>query len=123
LDDLAHYQPRIREVLQANYTINGQHWEVLSSPPPSSGGVAVIEALNMLQTVPLKGWNDPQSVHLVVEVMRRIFADRADPDFSDVPVAGLTDPCYARELFATIDPNRASSSKLIHAGTPHICNQ
>jgi gamma-glutamyltranspeptidase/glutathione hydrolase len=81
----------------------------------------------MLQTVPLKGWDDPQSVHLVVEVMRRIFADRAaylaDPDFSNVPVAGLTDPCYARELLATIDPQRASSSKLIHAGNPHVCNQ
>ena len=54
--------------------------------------MAVIEALNMLQDVPLKGWDDPQSVHMVVEVMRRVFADRAaylaDPDFSNVPVAG-----------------------------------
>jgi gamma-glutamyltranspeptidase / glutathione hydrolase len=127
LDDLAHYQPKIRDVLHASYAIDSHRWEVLSSPPPSSGGVAVIEALNMLQTVPLKGWDDPQSVHLVVEVMRRIFADRAaylaDPDFSNVPVAGLTDPCYARELLATIDPQRASSSKLIHAGNPHVCNQ
>ncbi len=127
LDDLAHYQPKIREVLHASYTIDSHRWEVLSSPPPSSGGVAVIEALNMLQDVPLKGWNDPQSVHLVVEVMRRIFADRAaylaDPDFSNVPVAGLTDPCYARELLTTIDSQHASSSKQIHAGTPHVCNQ
>jgi gamma-glutamyltranspeptidase/glutathione hydrolase len=126
LDDLAHYQPKIRGVLHPSYTIDSHRWEVLSSPPPSSGGVAVIEALNMLQDVPLKGWDDPQSVHLVVEVMRRIFADRAaylaDPDFSNIPVAGLTDPCYARELLATIDPLRASSSKLIHAGNPHVCN-
>jgi gamma-glutamyltranspeptidase/glutathione hydrolase len=87
--------------------------------------VAVIEALNMLQDERLKGWEDPQSVHMVVEVMRRIFADRAaylaDPDFSHVPVAGLTSPCYARELLATIDPRRASSSKDIHAGNPHVC--
>ncbi len=127
LDDLAHYQPKIRDVLRASYTIDSHRWEVLSSPPPSSGGVAIIEGLNMLQDVPLKGWHDPQSVHLVVEVMRRIFADRAaylaDPDFANVPVAGLTDPCYAKELFATIDPLHASSSKLIHAGTPHVCNQ
>lgn len=126
LDDLARYQPKIREVLQANYTINGQHWQVLSSPPPSSGGVAVIEALNMLQDVPLKGWDDPQSVHMVTEVMRRMFADRAaylaDPDFSSVPVAGLTSPCYAQELAATIDPVRASSSKEVRAGNPHVCN-
>jgi gamma-glutamyltranspeptidase/glutathione hydrolase len=127
LDDLAHYQPKIREVLHANYTIDAHRWDVFSAPPPSSGGVAVIEALNMLQDVPLKGWDDTQSVHLVVEVMRRIFADRAaylaDPDFSSIPVAGLTDPCYAKELLATIDPRRASSSKLVHAGNPHVCNQ
>lgn len=125
LDDLAHYQPKIREVLRANYTVDGHRWEVLSAPPPSSGGVAVIEALNMLQDVPLKGWDDPQSVHMVVEVMRRIFADRAaflaDPDFSNVPVAGLTSPCYAKELVATIDPLRASSSNEIRAGSPHVC--
>jgi gamma-glutamyltranspeptidase/glutathione hydrolase len=125
LEDLAHYQPKIREVLHANYTFGGHRWEVLSAPPPSSGGVAVIEALNMLQDVPLKGWDDPQSVHMVVEVMRRVFADRAaflaDPDFSNVPVAGLTSPCYAKELVATIDPLRASSSKEIRAGNPHVC--
>jgi gamma-glutamyltranspeptidase/glutathione hydrolase len=125
LDDLAHYQPKIREVLQANYTVNGQHWQVISSPPPSSGGVAVIEALNMLQDVPLKGWDDPQSVHMVAEVMRRMFADRAaylaDPDFSNVPVAGLTSPCYANDLVATIDPVRASTSQEVHAGNPHVC--
>jgi len=125
LDDLARYQPKIREVLHANYTLDGHRWEVLSAPPPSSGGVAVIEALNMLQDVPLKGWDDPQSVHMVVEVMRRVFADRAaflaDPDFSNVPIAGLTSPCYAKELVATIDPFRAGSSSEIHAGNPHVC--
>ena len=125
MDDLAHYQPKVREVLQANYAIKGQHWEILTSPPPSSGGVAIIEALNMLQDVPLKGWDDPQSVHMVAEVMRRMFADRAaylaDPDFSSVPVAGLTSPCYAKDLLATIDPVRASASKDIRAGNPHVC--
>ncbi len=125
LDDLAHYQPKIREVLHATYTLDSHHWEVLSSPPPSSGGVAVIEAMNMLQDVPLKGWDDPQSVLMVAEVMRRVFADRAaylaDPDFSDVPVAGLTSPCYARELLATIDPNHATPSKDVRAGNPHVC--
>jgi gamma-glutamyltranspeptidase/glutathione hydrolase len=125
LQDLAQYQPKVREVLHANYDVDGQKWEVLSAPPPSSGGVAVIEALNMLQNIPLKGWDDPQSVHMVVEVMRRVFADRAaylaDPDFSNVPVAGLTSPCYAKDLLATIDPLRASSSKEVHAGNPHVC--
>ena len=127
LDDLAHYQPKVRDVLHADFKIDEHRWEVISSPPPSSGGVAVIEALNMLQNVPIKGWDDPQSVHMVLEVMRRIFADRAaylaDPDCSNVPVAGLTDPCYAKELLATIDLTRASPSKEIHAGNPHVCSQ
>jgi len=125
LDDLAKYQPKVREVLRTKYESNGHAWEVLTSPPPSSGGVAVIEALNMLQSVPLKGWDDVESVHMVAEVMRRVFADRAaylaDPDYSNVPVAGLTDPCYAKEVLTTIDPQNASSSKVIKAGNPHTC--
>src|SRR5467141_350920 len=125
LDDLTKYQPKVREVLRAKYDSNGHAWEVLTSPPPSSGGVAVIEALNMLQSVPLKGWDDVESVHMVAEVMRRVFADRAAylaaPDYSNVPVAGLTDPCYAKEVSATIDSQRASSSKVIKAGNPYTC--
>jgi gamma-glutamyltranspeptidase / glutathione hydrolase len=129
LDDLAHYSPKVREVLRAQYKIGGPQgahtWEVITSPPPSSGGVAVIEALNMLQDVPLKGWDDVESVHMVAETMRHVFADRAaylaDPDFASVPVAGLTDPCYAKELAATIDPQHASSSKSVRAGNPHTC--
>jgi len=125
LDDLAKYQPKVREALHAKYESGGHAWEVLTSPPPSSGGVAIIEALNMLQSVPLKGWDDVESVHIVAEVMRRIFADRAaylaDPDYSNVPVAGLIDPCYAKEVFTTVDPQHASSSKVIKAGNPHTC--
>jgi len=131
LDDLVHYAPKVRAVLRAKYTTvsgpgsDSATWEVLTSPPPSSGGVAIIEALNMLNNVPLKGWDDAESVHMVAETMRRVFADRAaylgDSDFVSVPVAGLTDPCYAKEIAATIDPQRASSSKVVHAGNPHIC--
>ncbi len=125
LEDLAHYKVKVRDVLRAKYESGGHSWEVLTSPPPSSGGVAIIEALNMLQGVSLKGWDDPQSVHMVAETMRRVFADRAaflaDPDYSDVPVAGLTDPCYARERASTINPAKASSSKDVAAGTPHVC--
>jgi len=126
LDDLAHYQPKVREVLHGIYSFGGERWEVLSAPPPSSGGVAEIEALNMLQNVALKGWDDPQSVHMVVEVMRRVFADRAaylaDPDFSNVPVSGLVDPCYAQELLATINLQHATPSREVKAGNPHVCD-
>jgi gamma-glutamyltranspeptidase/glutathione hydrolase len=130
LHDLAQYRPKMREVLHAEYQTDDRDgtahtWEVLTSPPPSSGGVAIIESLNMLKNVPLRGWDDVESVHMVAETMRRVFADRsaylADPDFSNVPVAGLTSPCYATELAATIDPAHASSSKTLKAGTPHAC--
>jgi len=125
LDDLANYKPKVREALHADYEADGHAWEVITSPPPSSGGVAVIESLNMLQGIPLKGWSDAESIHMVAEVMRRAFADRAaylaDPDYNKVPVAGLISPCYAKDLDATIDPEHASSSKVIHAGEPHVC--
>ena len=125
LEDLEQYKPKVRKTLQASYEVAGHKWDVITSPPPSSGGVAIIEAMNMLSNVPLKGWDDLESVHMVVETMRRVFADRAaylaDPDYSSVPVAGLTSDCYAKELEATIDPQRASSSKTVKAGTPHVC--
>src|SRR5467141_3852800 len=127
LEDLANYKVKVREVLHAKYKNGGHDWELLTAPPPSSGGVAVIESLNMLEGVPLNGWNDPQSVHRVAETMRRVFADRAaylaDPDFSDVPVAGLTAPCYARERASTIDPAKASSSTSVKAGDPRACGK
>jgi len=127
MDDLAQYQPKARQVLRAKYAVDGHNWEVISSPPPSSGGVAVIEALNMLQSEPLKGWDELESVHLVAETMRRVFADRAaylgDPDFAKVPVDGLTSACYGKELAATIDPRRASSSQVVKAGEPHVCGE
>jgi gamma-glutamyltranspeptidase / glutathione hydrolase len=122
LDDLAHYAPKIRVPLTADYESNGHKWEVITSPPPSSGGVATIEALNILAPVKLTSWDDEESVHWVVEAMRRAFADRAallaDPDFAKIPVAGLTSTCYADALRATIDPVRASSSAKIGAGNP-----
>jgi gamma-glutamyltranspeptidase/glutathione hydrolase len=122
LEDLAAYKPRIREPLRATYNVNGSRWEMITSPPPSSGGVDAIEALNILAPIELKDWSDAQSVHWVVEAMRRVFADRAaylaDTDFAHVPVKGLIDPRYADELRATIDPKRASSSGQIGAGNP-----
>jgi gamma-glutamyltranspeptidase/glutathione hydrolase len=122
LDDLAHYAPKIRVPLTANYESNAHKWEVITSPPPSSGGIATIEALNILAPVKLTSWDDEESVHWVVEAMRRAFADRAaflaDPDFAKIPVAGLTSSCYADALRTTIDPVRASSSAKVGAGNP-----
>ncbi len=122
LDDLKHYEPKIREPLTKTYTAGGHNWDLITSPPPSSGGVATIEALNILQPVPLKSWDDPESVHWVVEAMRRAFADRAmylaDPDFAKVPAAELTSECYADSLRATIDSTKASSSEQVASEDP-----
>jgi len=122
LEDLARYQAKLREPLTAAYKVNGHDWEVITSPPPSSGGVAMIEALNILSPVELKSWDDPRSVHWVIEAMRRVFADRAaylaDPDFASIPVRGLTSLCYADALRRTVDPALASTSQKIHAGNP-----
>src|SRR5260221_10752503 len=127
MEDLAQYQPKVREVLRAQYLLDGHNWEVLSSPPPSSGGVAIIEALNMLKTVPLKGWDDVSSVHVVAETMRRVFADRAaylaDPDFVKVPVNGVNSGGSAKELGGPIDERHTSSRKTIHSGEPHACGE
>lgn len=124
LADLQNYKAKIRTPLERTYSADGQKWQVITSPPPSSGGVAIIEALNILQTVPLKSWDDPESVHWVVEAMRRAFADRAmylaDPDFEKLPIAQLTSECYADSLRATIDPTKASSSTQVAAVDPGI---
>jgi gamma-glutamyltranspeptidase/glutathione hydrolase len=120
--DLATFQPKIREPLRAKYKSNGTDWEVISSPPPSSGGIAAIEALNILDGVDLGRGDTLNSIHWIVETMRRVFADRsaylADPDFIHVPVRGLTDPRYAAELRAGIDPARATASAQLRAGNP-----
>jgi gamma-glutamyltranspeptidase / glutathione hydrolase len=122
MDDLAAYHAKLREPLSASYQVQGEKWDVITSPPPSSGGIAMIEALNILQPVALKGWDDAESVHWVIETMRRVFADRAtflgDSDFMHVPVQGLTDPKYAALRRSTIDPAHASSSQVIGAGNP-----
>jgi gamma-glutamyltranspeptidase/glutathione hydrolase len=121
-EDLARYRAKLREPLRAKYQLDGAEWEVIAAPPPSSGGVALIEALNVLTGVELRNWADTDSVHWVAETMRRVFADRAaylaDPDYARIPVRGLTDPRYAEQLRATIDPQRASSSGEVRAGDP-----
>jgi gamma-glutamyltranspeptidase/glutathione hydrolase len=124
LEDLGRYQVKIRKPQTASYKVNGHDWELITSPPPSSGGVSTIEALNILAPIDLKSWDDAQSVHWVVEAMRRVFADRAaflaDPDFATIPVRGLTSACYADALRHTINPKAASSSQTIHAGNPAL---
>ncbi|QQS44939.1 MAG: gamma-glutamyltransferase [Acidobacteriota bacterium] len=120
VDDLMAYRPVEREPLRGVY----RGHEIITMPPPSSGGVAMIQMLNILERYDLKsmGAGSSQALHLMVEAMRRAFADRAeylgDPDFVKVPVAGLTSRKYADKLAATIDASRASTSIEVRHGDP-----
>ncbi|MFZ0923435.1 MAG: gamma-glutamyltransferase, partial [Candidatus Acidiferrales bacterium] len=122
MEDLAAYHPKLREPLVGSYHARGNRWTIITSPPPSSGGVAILEALNILEPYHLTSWDDAQSVHLVVEAMRRVFADRAtylgDSDFTHVPIAGLLNQQYAAGRRASINPMEATSSAQIGAGNP-----
>jgi gamma-glutamyltranspeptidase/glutathione hydrolase len=120
LADLRGYVAKEREPLRGKY----RGYEVISMPPPSSGGAVLIEMLNILEGYEM-GKLEPASserYHLTTEAMRRAFADRAefmgDTDFVKVPVAGLIDKSYAAKLRDTIRSDRASTSVEINAGQP-----
>jgi gamma-glutamyltranspeptidase/glutathione hydrolase len=112
-EDLANYQAKWREPLTFQY----RGHTIISMPPPSSGGVTMAEALNILEAYNMRGlgFNTPESLHVIVESFRRAFADRnyylGDPDFISMPVERLTSDAYAAELRASISRNRASSSE------------
>src|SRR5882724_3467886 len=113
-------------VVKERQPVNGKYrgYEVISMPPPSSGGAVLIEMLNILEGYELNKLDSASSdrYHLMTEAMRRAFADRAefmgDSDFVKVPVAGLIDKAYAAKLRSTINPERASTSVEISAGQP-----
>jgi gamma-glutamyltranspeptidase/glutathione hydrolase len=112
-DDLAGYEVREREPIRGTY----RGAEIVSAPPPSSGGVALLETLNILEGYDLAktGNRSAASIHLTVEAFRRAFYDRAeflgDPDFSKIPVAQLIDKKYGAAWRESIDPARATPSK------------
>src|SRR5690606_30185138 len=91
-------------------------YKILSMPPPSSGGVALVQLLNAVEPHDLTamGHNSSATVHLMGEAMRRVYADRAewlgDPDFFDVPVAGLIEEAYMEARMTDFDPDRATGS-------------
>jgi gamma-glutamyltranspeptidase / glutathione hydrolase len=120
LQDLRAYKPKERAPLRGTY----RGFPIITMPPPSSGGAVLIEMLNMLEGYDLHsmGWSSSDSLHILIEVMRRAFADRAeymgDTDFVKVPIAGLIDKSYAARLRSTIDLKHASKSKDIRPGLP-----
>lgn len=118
LDDLKNYVAKERTPLTGSY----RGHKIISMPPPSSGGVVMLNVLNMLEHYDVKKLqsNSAAKYHLLAESMRRAFADRAeymaDPDFANVPVTTLIDKKYAEQRRASIDMTRASSSREIKFG-------
>ncbi|MDQ1589496.1 MAG: gamma-glutamyltranspeptidase / glutathione hydrolase [Pyrinomonadaceae bacterium] len=120
LADLRGYEAKERTPIRTTY----RGYEIISMPPPSSGGAVLIEMLNILEGYDLRGmnWASSEKYHLVTEAMRRAFADRAeymgDTDFVKVPIAGLIDKKYAERQRTSINLERASTSAEIGAGRP-----
>ncbi|MBV9494397.1 MAG: gamma-glutamyltransferase [Acidobacteria bacterium] len=118
--DLAGYEATVRKPLMGKY----RGYDILTMPPPSSGGIALLEMLHMLEAYDLKamGWHSSQEIHLVTEIERRAFADRAaflgDADFVKVPVSALISTAYADKRRADIDLTHASTSETVGAGNP-----
>ncbi len=120
LQDLADYQPVLREPVRGEF----RGYQVYSMSPPSSGGVHIVQLLNILSGYDLRtlGHNSAATIHRMSEAMKRAYADRAeylgDPDFVPVPIGGLTALGYAQALRDRINIEKATPSKQIKAGTP-----
>ncbi len=120
LEDLAAYEAVEREPLTGTY----REHKIISMPPPSSGGVAVIQLLNAVEPYDIRGmgYHSSSTVHLMGEAMRRVYADRAqwlgDPDYFDVPAEALIEKEYMRERMSDFDPYEADSSAEVEHGDP-----
>ena len=118
MESLAAYKPAIRKPLRGDY----RGYEIVAMPPTSSGGVHVLQMLNILEHFPIAefGAGSADEIHVLAEVMRLAYADRSehlgDPDFNDVPVDWLTSKKYATELAATIDMGKARPSSEVKPG-------
>lgn len=118
--DLARYRAVERTPIAGEY----RGYRVLAMPPPSSGGIHLVQILNMMENWPIRQWGSgsAQTIHHMVEAMKRAYADRSeylgDTDFVDVPVSGLVSKAYARQLVSKINATHATPSSQIKPGTP-----
>ena len=118
--DLSEYESVFREPLITEY----RGCRMITVPPPSGGGIILFQLLGIVESYPLEEWgfHSVKSIHLITEAERRVYADRAefsgDPDFINVPVAGLLDHEYLTGRLADFDENKASLSAEIRAGSP-----
>ncbi len=120
LEDLKNYRAVERKPLTGRY----RGYDIITAPPPSSGGIGVLEMCGILDGTGFEehGAGSPAAIHWVAEAMRRYFADRAeylgDPAFVRVPTVGLLAPDYAASLRRNIDPERATPSSQVRPGQP-----
>ncbi len=118
LEDLAEYRALEREPIVARL----RGWRLVSAAPPSSGGVLLVQMLNMLSAIEPQPESDIQRVHALVETMRRAYRDRArylgDPDHVEMPIERLTHPHYAAGLIRDFDPTRATPSTSAETDAP-----
>jgi gamma-glutamyltranspeptidase/glutathione hydrolase len=118
--DLANYRPLIRQPVHGTY----RGYDIYSMSPPSAGGVALIQLLNILESDNIQqlGHNSAATIHLMTEAMKRAYADRAkylgDPDFVNIPLAGLLAKKYATRLRQEIDPHQATPSHQLSNSKP-----
>lgn len=121
LEDLRNYQ--VKEVNPIQGDFNG--YEIFTMPPPSSGGVHLVQMLNMLEQLPLDGvaQGSAAMMHFQAEIFKRAYADRSkylgDPDFVEVPVHGITSKAYAKQLSQQISADKITPSAQIKAGQPN----
>ncbi len=117
---LAAYEPAIRDAARSTY----RGYEVLTMPPPSSGGIHIVQMLNILENFPMTefGSGSADAIHVLAETARLAYADRSkhlgDPDYYDVPAEWLMSKAYAKQLAATIDMKQARPSSEVAPGVP-----
>lgn len=118
LEDLKSYQARWRKPVEANY----KNYRIVSMPPPSSGGIIILQLMKIMERFPVAEWGfqSLNAVHLMAEAERRVYADRAqymgDPDFFEVPKDSLLNDIYLRKRMNNFNPTQATQSKDILAG-------
>jgi gamma-glutamyltranspeptidase/glutathione hydrolase len=120
LEDLAAYQPVWREPVSGTFL----DYQVYSMPPPSSGGVHLLQMLGLIRHFPIAEWgqNSGQTTHIMAEIMKHAYADRSrhlgDPDFADVPVEGLLSAAYETEILNRINSMTPTASVDVKPGVP-----
>ncbi|MEX0330551.1 MAG: gamma-glutamyltransferase [Puniceicoccaceae bacterium] len=120
IEDMTSYQPVWRDPVTGNY----KGHTILSMPPPSSGGVHLVQMLHLLENFPLGDWghNSSKAIHIIAEVMKRAYADRSkylgDPDYANVPIQDLLSEEYEAATLEQIDLTSPTPSDLVRPGLP-----